>query len=181
MDLIAYIQMEDLENIVKENGIEIHRPRGYRLMKDEKPHTQKEIQNDIDELVKSRVKNIICEVFIPWFGWCVSSDIPYRYRKCVLITDDYDIIVNWNELWKTVHGKKRKKIKYAIKQVKRQIVDHAEMWNRNCGKNVLYCHAKQGSTNWSNTTHEYYQNQPWYLESIDDSWDHCYADIYCKL
>lgn len=32
MDLFAYTQIEDLEEIAKENGIECPRLRGYRLM-----------------------------------------------------------------------------------------------------------------------------------------------------
>lgn len=37
MDLYAYTQIEMLENIMKENGIEVPRLRGLRLMSQEKP------------------------------------------------------------------------------------------------------------------------------------------------
>ena len=37
MDIGAYVQIDDLDKIAKENGIEVPRLRGYRLMKDEKP------------------------------------------------------------------------------------------------------------------------------------------------
>lgn len=46
MDLEAYINIEDLEQIAKENGIDIPRLRGYRLMKEEEPISQKKIDQE---------------------------------------------------------------------------------------------------------------------------------------
>ncbi len=37
MDLCAYMQIDDIDEIARKNNIEVPRLRGYRLMKDEKP------------------------------------------------------------------------------------------------------------------------------------------------
>ena len=46
---------------------------------------------------------------------------------------------------------------------------------------VLYIHARLGSCNWSYIVHTDYKNEPWYMESCDDSWDSTYCDIYAKI
>ena len=49
MDLGAYENIEELSAIAKENGIEIPRLRGYRLMKNEKPFPQDRIDKAKDD------------------------------------------------------------------------------------------------------------------------------------
>ena len=44
MDLGAYVQIEDLGKIAEANGIEVPRLRGYRLMANERPATEEEIE-----------------------------------------------------------------------------------------------------------------------------------------
>ena len=44
MDLGAYMNIEELGEIAKDNGIEIPRIRGYRLMENEKPLSKEEIK-----------------------------------------------------------------------------------------------------------------------------------------
>jgi hypothetical protein len=44
MDLGAYMNIEELDEIAKDNGIEIPRVRGYRLMINEKPLSKEEIK-----------------------------------------------------------------------------------------------------------------------------------------
>lgn len=44
MDLGAYVQIQDLGAIAEANGIEIPRLRGYRLMANETPATEEEIE-----------------------------------------------------------------------------------------------------------------------------------------
>lgn len=46
MDLGAYIQIENLSELAKANGIEVPRLRGYRLMVEEEPETQEQIQKN---------------------------------------------------------------------------------------------------------------------------------------
>ena len=48
MDLGAYAQIDDLSQIMENNGIDVPRLRGLRLMKDENPLTEKEIRDLID-------------------------------------------------------------------------------------------------------------------------------------
>ena len=49
MDLFAYAQIGDLEKIAKANGIEVPRLRGYRLMSDETPVSEAEINKIIQD------------------------------------------------------------------------------------------------------------------------------------
>ena len=44
MDLGAYMNIEELDKIAKNNGIEIPRIRGYRLMENEEPLSKEEIK-----------------------------------------------------------------------------------------------------------------------------------------
>ena len=45
MDLGAYANIEDLQQLAEKNGIDMPRCRGYRLMKNEKPISNKEIED----------------------------------------------------------------------------------------------------------------------------------------
>ena len=47
MDLGAYVQIEDLSEVMKTNGISVPRLRGLRLMSEEKPLTKEEIEEQI--------------------------------------------------------------------------------------------------------------------------------------
>ena len=78
-----------------------------------------------------------------------------------------------------VHGKDRKHIKFHWKQNEKAVRSQMEMWNRYVGKNVLYVHARLGSTNWS--SYEIDTKHPMYLEHIDDAFDTSYCDIYYDL
>lgn len=46
MDLYAYSQIDDLKKYLEENDINVPRLRGLRLMKDEKPITEKDVEED---------------------------------------------------------------------------------------------------------------------------------------
>ena len=48
MDLGAYAQIPNLENILQDNNIDIPRLRGLRLMKNEEPITRKEMDEIVD-------------------------------------------------------------------------------------------------------------------------------------
>ncbi len=47
MDLGAFVQIEDLDEVARINGIEIPRLRGYRLMSQCTPYTEEEIAGQI--------------------------------------------------------------------------------------------------------------------------------------
>lgn len=48
-------------------------------------------------------------------------------------------------------------------------------------KNVLYIHARLGTSNWSNTTWEDFRKSSWFLDGCDDASDRSYCDIYAKI
>lgn len=53
MDLGAFVQIEDLDELARINGIEIPRLRGYRLMSQCEPYTAEETETEIKEIKDS--------------------------------------------------------------------------------------------------------------------------------
>ncbi len=127
MDLGAYQQIEDFAQIAKENGIEIPRLRGYRLMKNEPPIPKDEIEKWKKECEISVVEDL-CEASPFW------SSHPNLYESSTY-TDclkDFFLVKNPNEKergyekyirirWDRIHGWKRKILKFEIKKQKRRI------------------------------------------------------------
>lgn len=176
MDLYAFAQIEDLQHYLDDNNIDIPRLRGLRLMKDEKIIT--------DEETEKSVKGDQIDYAVHWLrehcDWCWSSWKMDRKHKAFIYGKDEhgNKAVVGIDLSK-VHGKDKKRIKFHWKQIKKRYYEQFGMFNKYVGKNVLYVHARLGSTNWSDykvdTTH------PMYLERIDDAWDGTYCDIYYDL
>lgn len=58
------------------------------------------------------------------------------------------------------------------------------MWktfNKYCGRDdVLYIHARIGGGNWPSYREEV-ENQPWFIEKVDDAFDSTYCDIYARI
>ena len=93
MDLGAFVQIEDLDEIARLNGIEIPRLRGYRLMSQCKPYTEEEIAEQIKDAkecgrehgdslsalyyVKEEVRNQ-CEL---WNKYAGRSDVLYIHSR----------------------------------------------------------------------------------------------------
>lgn len=176
MDLGAYVKIEDLDQIAKDNGIDIPRLRGYRLMKDEAPVSRDEIKRMLDECAIEVVKEL-CQSEPFWS--LHASYLTWDSYTGRLISYYTDTGVRWDR----IHGKKRKILKYAIKKKKRAIQAQWDAWNRYAGKEgVLYVHSRMGGGNW-----KYYEDkdsivkQPWFLERVDDWWDDTYCDFYCKV
>ena len=48
MDLGAYEQISDLQAVADANGISIHRLRGYRLMVEQEPYSEEDLQEGIE-------------------------------------------------------------------------------------------------------------------------------------
>ena len=106
MDLGAFVQIEDLDEVARLNGIEIPRLRGYRLMSQCKPYTEEEIADQIrdakecgrehgDSLsslyyVKMRVREQ-CEL---WNKFAGRSDVLYIHSRI-----GYDYLDFENEPW----------------------------------------------------------------------------------
>ena len=184
MDLGAYIQIEDLDAIAKANGIEVPRLRGYRMMVNEAPVSEEKIVADIEE-AKMIAATDLCEAdpmfsINPYcFCWLSSRTDAIKDRYLYSTTDQETGRVAYTGIkWDKLHGKKRKAMKYMIKQRTRAVREQFETWNKYAGKpNILYVHARIGGNNW-----DYYKNQvidnPRFLEKVNDWWDSTYCDLY---
>lgn len=116
MDLVAYANIEDLEQLAKDNGIDIPRLRGYRLMSEEEPVSQEKI---------NRMKKD-CEVDVAKYLCCSDpfwNPNPSRGWEFSVRTDHLcDYYLTKDEIrWDRIHGWKRKILKFAIKKKKRRI------------------------------------------------------------
>lgn len=190
MDLGAYAQIDDLSKIMEDNGIDIPRLRGLRLMKDEKPVPDDELKT-MAKVEGLRRCADLCQS-LPPFNWnsCVSelsdrTDALIEYY-CVLPRYASGLINHMDPIdirWDRVHGKKRKAFKYVIKKAKKEVYQQYEMWNKYAGRSdVLYIHCRLGAGNW-----DYYkgwdiiESQPWFLDKVEDNFDNTYMDIYAKI
>lgn len=187
MDLGAYMQIDLLSKIAEKNGIEIPRLRGYRLMIVEEPISQEEIGR-IKKRAAIEAVMRLCE-HDPY--WCCPS--PFRtWNERIRIKQDYYLTFESDEhgyrdytgiRWDRIHGKKRRVLKFAIKQKERAIQRQYDLWNKYAGKaNILYIHSRTGALSW------YYceekdaiLNAPWFLDRVDDWWDPTYCDFYAKI
>ena len=109
MDLGAYAQIEELDELVKANGIEVARCRGYRLMKDEKPISENELAN----IVKRRMFDAAEEeIKTDEHGWIVGSwETDRKCRKLLIGKKESWYIETTGINWSKIHGKLRKRIK----------------------------------------------------------------------
>ena len=182
MDLGAYAQIEDLSAIAAENDIHVDRLRGLRLMWNETPVSNKELEDIKRSLISQE-----CEMLVqaypkfsvnPWW-YSYSIDTKKEYKKYFIYNEDkYVASIKWNN----VHGKKRKAFKYVIKRAKKLAEEQFKMWNQFCGKDdVLYIHARLGTSNWSGNAWYKYKTKPWFICGIDDAFDSSYCDIYARI
>lgn len=181
MDLYAFANIENLEDLVKKNNIEVPRLRGLRLMKDEEPVSQKEL-----ETIKEYSTLYILEDLLTACPVWTNSDIyefsaSSRRRRDYYLTKDKDgdyAGIRWDR----IHGKHRKRLKFEIKKKIKRIDNQYALWNKYAGQDdVLYIHARIGGDNW-----EYYggnkiSKQPWFIERVDDYFDRTYCHIYAKI
>ncbi len=184
MDLGAYAQIGDLDKIAKDNGIEVPRLRGYRLMKDEESVDLKEIVNKGAIAVDCAMD--LCESSPFWNPNARCGEFSYLtdlIKKYYLVTskDENGHTKYTGVRWNKIHGKKRKILKtYIHNEIKRSTAQWTT-WNKYAGKDdILYIHARIGGNNWSS----YYQQvvgQPWFIEKVDDSFDSTYCDIYARI
>lgn len=186
MDLFAYTQIDTLEQIAKENNIEVPRLRGYRLMKDEEPVSTEEIKKMMKDC-EVDVCEHLCRAEPFWDANSSCSSFWY-------LTDylcKYYLIESANESgykkftdirWDRIHGWKRRVLKFEIKKAKKEIQKQYDMWNKYAGKeNVLYIHSRIGGANWNYYNGNELTKQPWFLDKVDDSFDGTYCDIYASI
>ena len=183
MDLGAYVQIDDLDKIAKDNNIVVPRLRGYRLMKDEELVPQKEIDNEMKDCEVDVCKSLCCSkpfwsinpsffTFDPW-----TDEIEKYY---MVTQKEYPWYTDIR--WDRIHGWKRKVLKFALKKRKRIIQKQYDMWNKYAGQeNVLMIHARIGGKNWDYYGGNELMKQPWFLDKVDDCWDNTYCDIYASI
>lgn len=178
MDLYAYASIGALEGIAKENGIEVPRLRGYRLMSQEEPVMASELDELIQEDSLWELKNWCCSHFFE-DDWIVYGSRTDKVQK------KYSIMENGKPVgirWDRIHGKRRKRLKFAIKKRKRRVLAQFEAFNKYAGRDdVLYIHARIGGRNWPVYGGEDLEKQPWFLEKVDDHFDGTYCDIYARI
>lgn len=185
MDLGAYVQIEDLDKIAKENGIVVPRLRGYRLMKTEEPVDLHEVTERIEV---EECEFLIESSWIPNSYTSIFNDTTRRNKKRYM-TYHYEVtegghshIVYDSVRWDRIHGRHRKDLKFAIKRSNQRFIEQYEMFNKYCGQDdVLYIHARIGGGNWKYYGGEELKTQHWFLEHVDDACDSTYCDIYAKL
>ena len=191
MDLLAYSQIPNLSKLAADNGIDVPRLRGYRLMKDEAPVTEEEIQELIEhQAIEEAVDLIRGE-------WRICNSRMYcdritrnLYRYLRYTEEEYETEDGTKVyykpveiLWDKIHGKRRKLLKWQIKKAEKRIRTQFSMWNRYAGQeNVLYIHARLGGWNWKSYEGDLnIARKPWFLGKADDYWDGTYCDIYARI
>lgn len=186
MDLFACTQIDALEQIAKENNIEVPRLRGYRLMKDEEPVSAEEIKKMMKDCEVD-----ICERLCRAEHFWNANSCCYSYDSWTDYLCKYYLVEGINEngykgytdiRWDRIHGWKRRVLKFEIKKQKKEIQKQYDMWNKYVGKeNVLYIHSRIGGDNWNYYDGDELMKQPWFLDKVDDSFDGTYCDIYASI
>ncbi len=187
MDLGAFCQIENLEQLMTDNNISIPRLRGLRLMNDEEPITKEEM----DDLAKSyglyACDNLCRCGFRLNACWITMSAYTDMVAERYLEYEEHNgrkmhtepIYIKWDK----VHGKKRKAFKYVLKQSKKRVYNQYKIWNTYCGRDdVLYIHCRLGAGNWSAyDCDNIIKSQSWFLDCVEDSFDRTYLDVYAKI
>ena len=178
MDLGAYANIEKLSAIASANGIDIPRLRGYRLMAGEEPITKEELEEEIRRQQMYEVEAMFREIFPGCYEHSQRTRRLVR-RYMVLDGDGYfPTGIRWDQM----HGKRRKKAKYLMKQVAKTVSAQYNMFNKYCGRDdVLYIHARIGGANWIPYGGKTIEKEPWFIEKTDDAFDNTYCDIYALI
>lgn len=188
MDLYAYCQIGELDELVKKNGIEVPRLRGYRLMKDEKPITAddwKKIRHNTEIDVMER----LCQSewgrdkYGMWITDYTRAKCAYHIKnyECRFMLEDEEGYKEPEIRWDRLKGKKKRIFITRVKNELRRFKKQYEVWNKYCGReDILYIHARIGGGNWSSYCDQVV-GQPWFLEKVDDGWDSTYCDIYANI
>lgn len=181
MDLGAYAQIEDLEQIMKDNNIDIPRLRGLRLMKNEEPITRASMEDHWEWIGIENCETLCRNGFNPYYHGCELSWETDQIVNYYMTRNKSDNPIGIR--WDRVHGKKRKAFKYVLRKARDRVMLQDRMFNKYCGRDdVLYIHARIGAGNWGwYNCDEIVKNQPWFLEYCEDAFDCTYVDIYAKI
>lgn len=178
MDLGAYVQIDDLDTVMKENNIYVPRLRGLRLMAEQKPASLEEIQDAAKDIGLYACEEA-CESGFRYDPICfVLSRRTSRLKKKYLVYDGHTPI---GIRWDRIHGKKRKLFKYEMKKANQRMTKSMVIFNKYCGMpDILYIHARIGGSNWPRYRSEV-DTKPWFIEKVDDPFDSTYCDIYARI
>lgn len=189
MDIGAYVQIDNLREIAEKNNIDVPRLRGYRLMKDETPISREDtiksgISNGLSDcagVIRSKRGGfgLVCHEYSERTDRLIDRYMVKEKRVAPNGFEYYDVV---GIKWDAVHGKLRKKLKFAMKKARKRIVEQNKVFNKYAGRDdVLYVHARIGGNNWLYYGGAELEKQPWFLEMIDDSFDDTYCDIYAQI
>ena len=181
MDLGAYVQINELEHYLTDNNIDIPRLRGLRLMREEQPLSDEELNDIIDsrkllayeEAFGARPRWSPQPVFYEW-----STEVDRMAKRYLIYKkpDSDDVAELAGVKWHLVHGKMRKALKYAARKCVQSNKEQFALWNKYAGRDdVLYVHSRIGAR-WKN-----YKNEPWFLDGVCDAFDSTYCDIFVKI
>ena len=180
MDLGAYAKIDDLSQVMKDNGISVPRLRGLRLMKDEVAVTEEKMEGIALENGLLACKDL-CDSDFRINADCFElSARTKRLRKKFLITED----CYWPKgiRWENLHGKLRKLFKFALKIERKKVFEQMGIFNKYVGReDVLYIHARIGGRNWGYFDGPEIAKQQWFIEKVDDAFDCTYCDIYARI
>ncbi len=151
MDLYAYGKIESLGELAKANGIEVPRLRGYRLMSEEEPYTEEEIEKAARETYKETFN-----LYKPQKGFHMLRPDFGLYNR------------------REAKGVARRYAKYVRKQL-RTFNKYAGK------EGVLMVHARIGGPNWTYYGGHLLKFKPWFIEAVTDGGDETYCDIYVRV
>ena len=174
MDLLAYAQIEDLEQILEANNIEVPRLRGLDLMVDKEPRV---FSNEYMRCLEKECTEDLCRSTPFWNpNSCTHTYSCYTSKLVAFYTSKDDI------RWDRIHGKKRKVLKTYTHNEKVKHQKQADVFNKYVGRSdVIRIHARIGGDNWAYFGGAELSRQPWFLEKVDDAFDNTYCDIYAKI
>lgn len=176
MDLGAYAQIENLEQVAEINGISVPRLRGYRLMRDESPLS---IDDFLNESIRCAVRESIGGNFVMNPSWLCFGYKEDVLEKQLLAKDSSG---NYRIRWELIHGRSRKVLKYHVRKFKKLAKRQVETFNKYVGRDdILYIHARIGGGNWEYFGCRELEKRPWFLEKVDDLFDESYCDIYATV
>ena len=167
VDLQAYLNIENLSDVAKANGIEVPRLRGYRLMSTQKPISEEYIKQEIDREIECEWRDL---------ERCVTNLLEDILNK------DY-VRYECDKSWMGMHEDMICGYEAGFKKT-------CEVFNKYAGReDVLMIHSRMGGTrvtHWDNAQHKTVvdydlEAQPWFLDHVRDAFDSTYCDIYAKI
>jgi len=161
------MNIENLDEVAKANGIEVPRLRGYRLMRNQHVWTGEEIAKEIVEELDHTYRSL-CDIAVRMAEDAMEHDLgAYGADKSCL------------SLYERQCGGFEKRFRAQI-----------EMWNRYAGRDdVLFIHSRMGyplESHWDSKNKETVvdrdlRNEPWFLDWVPDAYDETYIDIYARI